>query len=72
MSSRSRAGILPLDRPTEWLSLRDVASETHVKLQTLYRLRSEGRGPKAFRIGGQLRIRREDLNEWIEQGVDAA
>lgn len=70
--SRKSVQLLPVDRPTEWLSLKAVAAETRVALQTLYRLRCEGRGPRAYKIGGQVRVRREDLNAWIETGADAA
>lgn len=61
-----QAVVIPNDRPTEWLMFSDIADETKVKLQTLYRLRHEGRGPKAYKIGGCLRVRREDLTVWIE------
>lgn len=70
--SRSKVHVLPADRPTEWLCLKDVAAETRIALQTLYRLRCEGKGPASYKIAGQVRVRREDLNDWIESGVEAA
>jgi len=39
------------------LSLSELAARLGVKPQAIYDLRSEGRGPKGFRIGAQLRFR---------------
>lgn len=36
-------------------SIRELAEHLHVSCQTLYDLRSQGRGPTGFRVGRQLR-----------------
>lgn len=57
-------------RPTVFepvLSLRELAAELHVSCQTLYDLRSQGRGPTGFRIGRCLRFRRSEIQAWLER-----
>lgn len=49
------------------LSLEELASELHVTRQTLYDLRSQGRGPRGFRIGRCLRFRRSEIEAWLER-----
>jgi len=38
-------------RTLEVLSLLELAERLHVTAQTLYDLRSKGRGPRGFRVG---------------------
>lgn len=52
----------PLERV---LSLSELASRLHVSVQTLYDLRSQGRGPRGFRIGRELRFRGEEVDAWL-------
>ena len=52
------------------LSLAQFAARLGVKPQTIYDLRSEGRGPKGFRIGSQLRFRESVIDAWIRQLED--
>jgi excisionase family DNA binding protein len=56
--------------PTEWLSLQQISDELFIPLRTLYAMRSRGDGPKGYRIGGQVRVRRTDLEAWLEQRAD--
>lgn len=53
-----------LTEPT--VSLKELAAELHVSRQTLYDLRSEGRGPRGFRVGRELRFRRSEIQAWLE------
>ena len=62
MGNKTRDG--GLDRA---LSLSQLAARLGVKPQTIYDLRSEGRGPKGFRIGSQLRFRESVIDAWIRQ-----
>lgn len=39
------------------VTLSQLASQLGVSLQTLYDLRSQGRGPRGFRVGRELRGR---------------
>ncbi len=56
----------------EWLSLEDIADMLHLPLRTLYNRRSIGSGPRAYRIGKHVRVRRSDLDAWIESQADGA
>jgi excisionase family DNA binding protein len=54
----------------EWLSLQQIAEELEVPLRTLYAQRSNGGGVKGYRIGKHVRVKRSDLNAWLEQQAD--
>lgn len=58
------------DRPAEWLSPADLASELHVPRQTVYRWRMEGKGPRGHTIGRHVRFSRDSINAWLEQQAD--
>ncbi|WP_372504073.1 helix-turn-helix transcriptional regulator [Actinomadura rupiterrae] len=46
------------------LTVRDIASELHIRCSTLYRWLATGRGPKAFRQpNNEIRIHRADFLE---------
>jgi excisionase family DNA binding protein len=49
------------------LSLEELAAELSVTCQTLYDLRSQGRGPRGFRVGRRLRFRRSEILAWLER-----
>jgi predicted DNA-binding transcriptional regulator AlpA len=49
------------------LSLKELAAELQASCQTLYDLRSQGRGPTGFRIGRCLRFRRSEIEAWLER-----
>lgn len=36
----------------------------------VYNMRHKGQGPKFFRIGGRIRYRRSDVDEWLETQVE--
>jgi len=57
---------------TEWLSLEDIAEELGVPLRTLYAQRSRGVGPRGYRLGKHVRVKRRDLDAWLEQRADPA
>lgn len=46
-------------------SVKDLADELHVSVQTIYDLRTQGRGPVGFRIGRCLRFRRSEIDAWL-------
>lgn len=48
------------------VSLKQLAAELNVTRQTLYDLRSQGRGPRGFRVGRELRFRRSEIQTWLE------
>ena len=47
------------------LSLTELAAHLTVSAQTLYDLRSKGRGPRGFRVGRELRFRRSEVDAWL-------
>ena len=47
------------------LSLKELALQLHVSIQTLYALRSQGRGPTGFRVGRHLRFRQSEIEAWL-------
>jgi excisionase family DNA binding protein len=47
------------------LSLTELAAHLSVSAQTLYDLRSKGRGPRGFRVGRELRFRRSEVDAWL-------
>jgi excisionase family DNA binding protein len=47
------------------LSLTELAAHLSVSAQTLYDLRSKGRGPRGFGVGRELRFRRSAVDAWL-------
>lgn len=52
----------------EVLTIREVAEYLKVNEKTVYGLAQQSRIP-AFKVGGQWRFRRADLDSWIEQST---
>lgn len=55
----------------EWLSLERISEELNVPVRTIYAWRSQGVGPRGYRVGRHVRVKRSDLNAWLEQHADA-
>jgi excisionase family DNA binding protein len=53
------------------LTIRDVAEYLKVTEKTVYGLAQKGIIP-GFKVGGQWRFKREDIDQWIEDGKEAA
>ena len=49
------------------LTLSQLATQLGVSTQTLYDLRSQGRGPRGFRVGRELRFRVSEVDDWLAQ-----
>lgn len=56
------------------LSLSELAARLGVTVQTIYDLRSQGRGPRGFRVGRELRFRISEIDAWLAcmEEADAA
>ena len=56
------------------LSLSELAARLGVSAQTIYDLRSQGRGPRGFRVGRELRFRVSEIDAWLArmEQADAA
>ena len=48
-----------------WLA--ELAALLKVSAQTIYDLRSKGRGPRGFRVGTQLRFRESEIDAWVQR-----
>jgi excisionase family DNA binding protein len=53
------------------LTIREVAEYLKVTEKTVYGLAQKGKIP-GFKVGGQWRFKREDIDQWIEDGKEAA
>ena len=47
------------------LTIADLAARMHVSIQTIYDLRSRGRGPRGFRVGREIRFRLSEVEAWL-------
>lgn len=52
------------------LTLSELAAHLAVSTQTLYDLRSRGRGPRGFRVGRELRFRQSEIDAWLARLED--
>src|SRR5687768_16030093 len=53
------------------LSLSELAARLGVTVQTIYDLRSQGRGPRGFRVGRELRFRVSEIDAWLARMEEA-
>jgi excisionase family DNA binding protein len=60
-TTHSQSGLGPV------LTLSQLAAQLGVSVQTLYHLRSQGRGPRGFRVGRELRFRVSEVDAWLAQ-----
>ncbi len=49
------------------VTMSQLASQLGVSVQTIYDLRSQGRGPRGFRVGRELRFRLSEIDSWLAQ-----
>ncbi len=54
-----------LDLIEQVLSLSQLCEHLQVSAQTIYDLRSQGRGPRGFRVGRELRFRVSEIEAWL-------
>jgi excisionase family DNA binding protein len=47
------------------LTLSELCVQLQVSAQTIYDLRSQGRGPRGFRVGRELRFRISEIDDWL-------
>jgi excisionase family DNA binding protein len=53
------------------LTLSELAARLRVSVQTIYDLRSQGRGPRGFRVGRELRFRASEIESWLARMEEA-
>ncbi|MEV7865300.1 helix-turn-helix domain-containing protein [Streptomyces sp. NPDC088124] len=57
----------------QMLKLPDVLTELDMSRAAFYRLRARGKAPRLLKLpNGQLRIRRSDLDNWLNGCEDVA
>jgi len=61
---------MPPDGLEPNLSLPELAARLGVTPQTIYDLRSQGRGPRGVRVGRQLRFRVSEVDAWLARMED--
>ncbi|WP_372734559.1 helix-turn-helix transcriptional regulator [Nocardioides sp.] len=49
------------------VSLSELCAHLGVNAQTIYDLRSQGRGPRGFRVGRELRFRVSEVEAWLDR-----
>jgi len=47
------------------VAMSQLASQLGVSVQTLYDLCSQGRGPRGFRVGREVRFRISEIDSWL-------
>lgn len=59
-----------MDTVDELLGPRELAAYLRVPLNTVYRWRSAGGGPRGSRVGRHVRYRRADVDAWLDSCSD--
>lgn len=49
------------------LTLSQLCAQLEVSTQTIYDLRCQGRGPRGFRVGRELRFRASEIDAWLSR-----
>ncbi len=57
---------------TQWMGIEEFAAEIGVPVRTIYAWRSKGLGPRGYKFGKHVRLRRSDVEAWIEQQTTSA
>jgi excisionase family DNA binding protein len=52
------------------MSATEVAEYLGISVNTLYQHRYRGEGPPGYRVGGRIRYRPEDVEQWLEEQAD--
>lgn len=62
-----------MTRPQERLTIADVCTELGVARSTFYDWRAKGKAPRCIKLpNGEIRIRRTELDRWLNSLEDAA
>lgn len=54
----------------QWLDPAELAAELGIPKQTIYKWRTEGKGPRGHKLGRHLRFARRDVDEWLAENAD--
>lgn len=61
-----------IERTSPLLTAKEAAEYLRVHVDSLHRWRYLRTGPKALKVGRELRYRVSDLDEWAERMADAS
>jgi predicted DNA-binding transcriptional regulator AlpA len=51
--------------PERWWTLREIAEDLALPLDSIYSMRATGSGPRGHKIGKHVRVRTEDYESWL-------
>lgn len=62
-----------MTKPNDRLTLAEVCTELRISRSTFYDWRAKGRAPRCIKLpNGDLRIRRNELERWLDTCEEAA
>ncbi len=59
-------------RAEAMINVEDASRMLGVHTVTLYKWRSRGVGPKSYRVGGAVRYRPSEINDWLQRNATEA
>lgn len=54
------------------LTMQEVSEHLRIPINTLRDWRKDGKGPRSFKLGGHVRYRAEDVQDWMNQMLEAS
>ena len=73
LSTTTRTSVMTLESTNDqsiYMTLDELCSILRVSKHTIYKQRSMGIAPTAYRFGKYLRFKRTEVDEWIESKRD--
>lgn len=68
---KSRAG--NATKPRERLTVAEVCEDLGISRSTFYEWRAKGKGPRCIKLpNGEIRVRRTELERWLDTCEEAA
>jgi excisionase family DNA binding protein len=52
------------------LSVKQLADYLDIPVSTIYAWRTQGKGPRGFRVGKQVRYRTSDVGKWLDNAAN--
>ena len=71
MAPNQTAKRTPAPDQERLLTIKDLSGFLSVPVGTLYQWRHRREGPPGFRVGGHIRYRWSDVEQWIDEQVQA-
>ncbi|HEY0641297.1 MAG TPA: helix-turn-helix domain-containing protein [Pseudonocardiaceae bacterium] len=62
-----------MSRSTNFLTITEFCKELHISPSTFYEWRAKGRAPRCIKLpNGAIRIRRTEVDRWLDSRQEAA